>query len=64
MDNIIDGETNQDDDCDRFGNAELHIIPLHASHHTDDNHNNAEDSYHTLEHVSSGNQQDDECEED
>jgi len=56
MDNIIDGETNQDDDCDRLGNAELHIIPLHASHHTDDNHDNAEDSYHTLEHVSSGNQ--------
>jgi len=64
MDNIVDRKTDQDDKSDGFGNTELHIIPLHASHHTYDNHDNAWDSYNTLEHISGGNQQDDECEED
>ena len=64
MDDIIDRETDQYDDSDGFRNTKLHIVPVHTSHHTDDNHDDGEDSNHTLEHISGRNQKNDECETD
>jgi len=64
MNDIVDWETDQYNDTDGFENSELHIPPVHASDHTDDDNDDREDRDHTLEHISGGNQKDDKGEAD